>query len=400
MPAADIPMFSGDPDDATKADTISSKTFMKKIHIQLRSDQITGDKDKIAALEDYLKENSPAEKWYHATTTGANPPVTWKQMEAAFVTRFPTPQEAERTPQEYERELLGMKLKVEELDTTVMVGGSQVFTHVQYASRLLELAKLAGIATTASGIWQARDSMPEVIREKVSATQKDWTAFTDAIKGIDCVHIREGAAKAKKNQEIERTVRELATRDKTRQTPMTPVSKMSAQLAQAGLATPRANTALPTTNPFGAGGGRGNLFMQTPNPTELTAEELTKLKEVAEKLGRALLRDDAQGRAEYARRVTIWETVYAGAQPRLELVGYPLSPGTVAPGSGECFSCRKITTPRHRSSECAAAKIPRKESTFRGLVNKYITPVQVNAVADWIDFEDTAEEDFAEGSSE
>ncbi|KAJ7917870.1 hypothetical protein B0H13DRAFT_1869907 [Mycena leptocephala] len=178
---------------------------------------------------------------------------------------------------------------------------------------------------------------------------------------------------------------------------------MSTQLAQTALTTPRANTTPPATNPFGAGGGRGNLFAQTSNPTELTAEEMVKLKEVAEKLGRALLRDDAQGRAEYARCVTIWETAYAGARPRLELVGYPLSPGTTAPGSGECFSCGKVTTPRHRSSECTAAKIPRKESTFRGLVNKYIRtnpPVQVNAVADWMDFGDTVEEDFPEGSSE
>jgi hypothetical protein len=309
MLPTNIPMFSGDPDDATKADALTSKTFMKKIHILLRGDQITGEKEKIAALEDYLKENSPAEKWYHATTTGANPPTTWKQLETAFVTRFSTLQEAEHTPQEYERELLGMKLKVDDLDTTVMVGGSQVFTHVQYASRLLELAKLAGIAATASGIWQARDAMPEVIHEKVLSTQKDWTTFTDTIKGIDCVHIREGVAKAKKNQEMERTVCELATREKTRQMPMTPVSKMSTQLAQTALTTPRANTTPPATNPFGAGGGCGNLFTQMSNPTELTAEETVKLKEVVEKLGCALLRDDAQGRAEYARHVTIWETV-------------------------------------------------------------------------------------------
>ncbi|KAJ7838545.1 hypothetical protein B0H13DRAFT_2367416 [Mycena leptocephala] len=237
--------------------------------------------------------------------------------------------------------------------------------------------------------------MPEVICDKVSATQKDWTTFTDAIKGIDRVHIWEGAAKAKKNQEIERTVRELATRDKTRQTPMTPVSKMSTQLAQAALTTPRANTAPPASTDVGICSHR-RLIPQR------TAEEMVKLKEIAEKLGRALLKDDAQGRAEYVRRVTIWETAYAGTRPRLELVGYLLSPGTAAPGSGECFSCGKVTTPRHRSSECTAAKIPRKESMFRGLVNKYIrtNPVQVNAVADWIDFEDTVEEDFPEGSSE
>ncbi|KAJ6577028.1 hypothetical protein DFH09DRAFT_1311040 [Mycena vulgaris] len=381
MPTANIPEFGGDPD---APDEIASKLFLKKVHIQLRADQLPTDAERIGAVVDYLKDNSPAEKWYTDLLAGANPPTTWKDFEAAFVTRFPTPEKAERTPQEYEP---GRR-------------SSRMYTS---AGRLLELAKLAGIDTTASGIWQARDALPEVIRDKVPAAQRDWKSFTDAIKGIDRVHIREGATKAKKALEMERAIQEL--RDKTRQVPTTPVSKMSAQLAQTALATPRANATPPAQNPFGAGGGRGNLFGSTPTiqTTTLTKEEVAKMKEVSEKLGRALLRDDAQGRAEYARRVTIWETAYAGTRPRLELVGYPLSPGTVPPGSGECFACGKITTPLHRSNECTdAARIPRKEATFRSLVGKYLrtAPVQVNAVADWMDWGDAEEGDFATGSSE
>jgi hypothetical protein len=45
--------------------------------------------------------------------------------------------------QEWERELMGMKLKVKELDTTVQVGSASVFAHVNFASKLLETAKLA-----------------------------------------------------------------------------------------------------------------------------------------------------------------------------------------------------------------------------------------------------------------
>jgi hypothetical protein len=377
---------------------------MKKIRAQMRSDGLTKDSEKIAALEDYLVENSPAEKWYNNTLNGAGAPTTWAQLEKLFVDRFPTPEKAERTPQEYERELLAMKLTVEELDTTVNVSGAEVYTHIRFAGRLLELAKLAGIAATAAGIWQARDALPDVIREKVSAKQTDWTTFTNAIKGIDRVDIREGAAKAKKAQEMERTLRDLAAKDK-RQAPMTPASKVASQLAQVALATPRANSTPPPANPFGAGGGRGNLFgqTQTPNQNEpMTPEALTKLKGIVERLSRALLRDDAAGRAEYTRRITIWENAYAGSRPHLEDVGYPLSPGTVAPGSGECFACGKITTPMHRSNECTGPKLPRRESTFRSIVNKHMrtTPVQVNAVVDWMDFGEAEEEDFLAGLPE
>lgn len=404
MAATEIPMFSGDPDVALKKGTITSKTFMKKIRVQWHRDGMTKDAEKIKALQDYLTENSPAEKWYEDLVNGANTPTTWDNLEAAFISRFPTPEKAERTPQEYERELLGMRLTVEELDKTVEVGVN-IFTHVHFAVRLLELAKLAGIDATASNIWQARDALPEVIREKVPLTQKNWTSFTDTIKGIDCVYIREGAAKARKELEMERTVRDLATRDKAHPPPTTPVSKMTAQLSNAALTTPKTNAASAGVNPFGAGGGKGNLFRQAPagpQSDQLTPEALEVLKGHTERLGRALLWDDAAGRAEYARRMTNWEKVFTGTCLRLETVGYPLSLGTVAPGSGECFGCRKITAPMHRSADCPGPRIPQRESTFRSIVNKHIrtAPMQVNAVANWIDFGEEDEQDFAEGSTD
>ncbi|KAJ6481031.1 hypothetical protein C8R45DRAFT_831845 [Mycena sanguinolenta] len=386
-----IPMFSGDPETATNPNAITPSTFIKKFRAHMRDLTNMGDKERIDALLDYLVEDSPAEKWY-------------KDLKAAFATRFPGPQKAERTTQEWERELAGMKLKVEELDTTVQVSGAPVFAHVHFASKLLETAKLVKIDATTSGIWQSRDALPEVIREKVPPTQANWKDYTDDIKAVDRVHIREGVAKAKKNQEMERIVRDLAARDKGRQPrpePTTPVSKMSMQMSQAALTTPKSATSGVGANPFGAGGGRGTLFGQSP-AAEMNEEGLAKLKTIVEKLGRSLLRDDVTGRAEYARRVSIWENTYAGSRPRLETTGYPLSPATVVPGSGECFSCGKITAPMHRSSDCPGPKVPWKESTFRSIVNKYlrVAPVPVNAVADWMDFGDTDEEDFGAGSTE
>jgi hypothetical protein len=118
--------------------------------------------------------------------------------------RFPGRQKAERTAQEWERELMGMKLKVKELDSTVQVGGTPMFVHINFASKSLETAKLAKIDTTTSGIWQSCDVLPEVLREKVPLTQANWTTYTDAIKAVDHVHICKGVVKAKKAQEMER----------------------------------------------------------------------------------------------------------------------------------------------------------------------------------------------------
>ncbi|KAJ7439823.1 hypothetical protein FB451DRAFT_1415470 [Mycena latifolia] len=401
-------MFSGDPEKSADPNSVTPSTFIKKFCAHMRN--LTGqtDADRINALVDYLEEDSPAEKWYKDLKARQTPPAptTWNEWEAAFMARFPRPQKAERTPQEWERELAGMKLKVEDLDTRVQVGGANVFAHINFASKLLETARLAGIDTSTAGIWQSRDALPEVLREKVPATQTNWTTYMDAIKAVDRTHIRKGVAKAKKAQEMEHVVRELAAQDRGRHTqsaPTTPVTKMSSQLAQTALSTPKAPAATTNANPFGAGGGRGNLFTPGRDNETLTSEELARMRKVVDQLSRSLLNDDGPGRAEYVRRVGVWNTATAGTRPRLELTGYPLSPGTVVPGSGECYGCGKITTPWHRKTECPGPKIDAKETTFRTLVAKYLraAPAPVNVVLDWMDFgEEIDDEGFPEGPSE
>ena len=91
---------------------------------------------------------------------------------------------------------------------------------------------------------------------------------------------------------------------------MTLVSKMSAQLAQSALGTPKANAPPAGTNPFGPGGGRGNLQygQQTGVQSgEMSAEAREKLRSVVTRLSRGMLQDNPQGRAEHARCVALWE---------------------------------------------------------------------------------------------
>ncbi|KAJ6510919.1 hypothetical protein C8R45DRAFT_814468, partial [Mycena sanguinolenta] len=159
------------------------------------------DAQKIDAFPDYLVEDSPAEKWFLALQSSATPAMTWAVLETAFHARFPGPEKVERTTQEWERELAGMRLMLTELNTTVNVGSAEVFAHVHFASRLLELAQLAGIAATPSGIWQSRDALPEVMREKVPSTQADWTTYMAVIRLVDRIYLRESVAKAQKAHE-------------------------------------------------------------------------------------------------------------------------------------------------------------------------------------------------------
>ncbi|KAK7027814.1 hypothetical protein R3P38DRAFT_2526373 [Favolaschia claudopus] len=361
------------------------------------------DVAKIGAFENYLVEGSAAEKWFETLQGGNNAPATWDALEAAFKARFPAPQKAERTQQEWERELLGMRLKLEDVDGTVKVGEAEVYTYIHFAAKLLEVAHLAGIAATAGGIWQSRDALPEVLREKVPSTQANWTTYTTAIKSVDRTYLREATAKARKAQEMERTVADL----KRGTPPLTPVSKMSTQMARAALATPRApgpeRTASPA-NTFGAGGGQGNLFVNR----EVSEVTKANLRRMVEALAKNMLQNDAQGREEYERRINNWNRVHGGAARKpLENTGYPLSPGTAAPLSGECFGCGKVPMPRHLRDKCPGPPIPRNEAIFRGLCAKFLRATAVNAVLEeesplaWIDFATFEDgEDFGEGLSD
>ncbi|KAK6969073.1 hypothetical protein R3P38DRAFT_3244061 [Favolaschia claudopus] len=409
-----VPMFSGDPASA-QATKITPSTFLKKFRSHMmdligNATMTAAEKDamKLAAFTDYLEEDSPAEKWFDALQAGNGAVTTWAALEAAFKARFPAPQKAVRDAQEWERELLGMKLTLGELDTVVKVGGADVYAHINFAARLLEVAHLAGIAATASGVWQSRDALPDVLREKIPATQASWITYTDAIKAIDRVYLRESVAKARKAQEIERTVADL----RRGPAPMTPVSKMASQMARTAIATPRAApVAAPVAGAqggvFGGGGGRGNLF--TP-PKTLRPEEREHLQKIIDTMQGAPP-DDAAGRAVYARRVAGWERMHGdkGRAVRYEHTGYPLSPGTLPPLSGECFGCGKRAIPWHGGKDCPGPRIPHQESTFRAVCARYLrnNTTPVNAVLEdedplaWMDDEyEYGEEDFVAGPSE
>ncbi|KAJ7276698.1 hypothetical protein C8J57DRAFT_1061515 [Mycena rebaudengoi] len=397
-----VPMFSGEPASAG-SEAVTPSTFIKRFRAHMRDlGGVTAqtNAEKIEAFLDYLVEDSPAEKWFKTHQAGATAATTWQALEAAFHVRFPGPVKAERSAQEWERELVGMKLTLEELNTTVKIGGVDVFAHVHYAGRLLEVARLAGIDQTTSGIWQSRDTLPELLREKVSSTHTNWAAYVAEIKAVDRIHIREGVAKAMRAREMERTVADL----KARATPSTPVSKIASQFARTALATPRVSTApVPArAETFGAGGGQGNLF----KAPEMTDEGRDHLRKIVEGLSRSVLQDDAMGRAEYARRVAGWARVHGSARVLLERTGYPISPGTAPPCSGECYSCGKVTTPFHRGANCPGPEVPVKERIFRGLCAKFLKemPIAINAVLDeldWMDFlQDEGQADFGAGPSE
>ena len=94
--------------------------------------------------------------------------MKWEMFEKAFKERFPGVEKATKSNTELERELQEMRLQAEDLGKTEVIQGTDVYTHIVFANRELQLAKRAGIDTGSNLIWQVRDHLPDIIKEKVS----------------------------------------------------------------------------------------------------------------------------------------------------------------------------------------------------------------------------------------
>ena len=361
-----VPTFAG-----SGSDEVQPSEFIKIFRRATRG-SFTDEESWIDGLGDYLKTGSPAEKWFLKANT---PKKVWTAFKTAFEHEFPDVDRAEKTAQDLERELLAMRLQPDSLGKTERYANDDVWTHVAFAQRALDLARRAGIAASTSNIWQVRDALPEVIREKVPERQTNWTMFCDAIKNVDVSHIKEGARKHATEQQEKARIRSemealksavLATR-----VPETPTKGISSQLSRTTI-TQNVPTTTPTPqNPFIAeGGGRGNLFwgQQTvpraprqPNPAINPEEEANIIRNTISQFPMA---ETMQAWMDQVRQ---WRTKNGDGGRVTKYSGFPLRPGGAPPGSNECYRCGKTG---HTRASCTAQPgdlIPEKEAIFRSI---------------------------------
>ena len=126
-----VPTFAG-----TGNDEVQPSEFIKIFRRATRG-SFTDEEGWIDGLGDYLKTGSPAETWFNKPNT---PKKVWTAFKTAFEKEFPDIGRAEKTPQDLERELLAMRLLTENLGKTEKYANDDVWTHVAFAQRALDLA--------------------------------------------------------------------------------------------------------------------------------------------------------------------------------------------------------------------------------------------------------------------
>ena len=375
-----IPEFSGTQDDKSQP-----SDFLKAIKRSFLTSGAMTDDQKISLFELYLKSDSPAEEWYNDANTQKK---NWSDLEKAFKVRFPNTQKATKTAPELERELGTMRMTMEELGKTEKYRGEDVYTHMIFAEKILDLAKRAKVESTTSGLWSIRDGLPEVLREKISENQTDWKAFAQAIKDVDMSHIREGVRKYKEKAASEAQVKADINLLKQRTASVmgnsnSPTKVIRTQLANTAISRQPVNQP-PQNNPFNnTGGGGGNLFSaRPPRPPATEAEKATLRASLAVY---PIQPETPEGEAAYRDQLRAWRHAN-GDSFVTKFTGFPLRPGGAPPGSGECYNCGQAG---HRRAECQATgsqKIPPFEATFQAICSSILGQpgrriAQVNYIA-------------------
>jgi hypothetical protein len=302
-----------------------------------------------------------------------NPQETWSELESAFKTRFPNVKKAMKTSPELERELGAMRIKTEELGKTEKYKGEDIYTHIIFAEKILDLAKRAKVETTTSGLWNVRDELPEVLREKITEDQTSWTAFAQAIKNVDMGHIREGVRKYKEkaasDAQVKADINFLKQRTAAAATTTlnSPTKAIRTQLANTAISQPANRTTQLVTqgDPFGsAGGGGGNLFSNRSARPPATEAEKSTLKASLELY--PIQPETPEGEVAYLDQLRAWRRLN-GESHVSKSTGFPLRPGGGPPGSGECYNCGRTG---HRRIHCQVTntkKIPPLEAVFRAI---------------------------------
>ncbi|KAJ6477927.1 hypothetical protein C8R47DRAFT_644786 [Mycena vitilis] len=136
-------------------------------------------------------------------------------------------------------------------------------------------------------------------------------------------------------------------------------------------ALPSAFTKSLLSTPGSPSAGRGRPSSLSGDP----ARDIQLAQHIAQ--NPRLYANDAAGHQHYSTDMSVWMS-QNGNSASPDYTTFPLSPGTAAAGSKECFRCGMLTVPSHFGrAQCMAQngrEVPTREQNIRGMVGAIVHP--------------------------
>jgi hypothetical protein len=367
-----VQKFFGD----TEKDKQVSKDFLKDMRNLFRS-QLARDAtgaEKIEVFGDQLGTGSPAEKWYEGLGKSTKE-GEWKAFEALFLAKFPTETD-ERGVEEVQRELLGLELRVDDLMKAADEERAEVWPHVVLANRIARLVSEVTPEISTQFIWQVKDKLPGVVRDRLTGSYTTWTAFTTAIKGVDITTVKEAMKRERELEEMKKVVSAIQAKEKERErewsrrmaevekdmvlrrppdSPTAPLRHGLTSISISG-ASGGARSGLPRANLFGAASRAGTRAVEP----EVTPELCDRIRDLIARYPVQPMSD--QGMREYGQQIKAWMERHPNTRLASWETGYPLRPGTKPVCSKECWQCGQGF---HKGEKCISPEVPQPERWWR-----------------------------------
>ncbi|KDQ50105.1 hypothetical protein JAAARDRAFT_142531 [Jaapia argillacea MUCL 33604] len=198
MAATALEPFKGDDDSEESGENFICAFF--------RFTMEADDAKRLAIFKHFLYAGSVADQWYKALAPASL--ASWTALEAAFLVRWPEVKAVVKGEEEYVEELMGLRLKKEDVGKKVEVAGIEVWSHVAWADKIFKLAVGGKISGTKTYISLVRKELPDVIKDKVSSNHADWALFTKAARDIEIEYIKDSTVKIKEEAEREKLMEE------------------------------------------------------------------------------------------------------------------------------------------------------------------------------------------------
>jgi len=332
MATEQVKPFHGDKEDENPEDFLRS--FFRRMGT-------ASDDVKKQQFRYFLQADSTADEWFDDLTAAEK--KDWNAIEDAFNKRWPRKKVVKKTREEYEEEITGTKLQMEDLGKKEKTASRETYSHIAWADKVETIVKGAKIESTTTYIGQVRKELPKLLREKIGAGHIDWTEFLQAVRDVDVDHIRDGVNMWKKERDEQQALKERVRQLETlTASPTAPLRRQMTTFSlgnnQQSPTPPTRQTSGASANPFtSTTGGSGNLFAPKaarPPPTQADRAAL---------LGRLQTYphhpDTEAGRQAHRAQQAEWVKTHGLTTLVTETTPYPLRPGTCPINSGECFTC-------------------------------------------------------------
>ena len=380
MTTEHITPFHGDKDDENPED------FLRSFYRRMGT---ANDDTKKQQFCYFLQADSAADEWFDDLSMAEK--KDWNTIEAAFNKRWPRKKAVKKTKEEYEEEITGTPLQMENLGKKEKTTSRETYSHIAWADKMETMVRGAKIESTTTYIGHVRKELPQLLKEKVGTGHADWTAFLQAVRDVDLDHIKEGVAEWKKDQEERQALKKRV--QQLEKLTASPTAPLRHQMTTFNLENNQHNPAQPTrqtpttpVNPFtSTSGGSGNIFITKSARPPPTQADKTALLARLQKYPHHP--DTEAGRqAQQAE----WIKTHGITAIVTENTPYPLRPGTCPVNSGECFTCGLLGhLGRRDGSTCRGNHaLNTREQNWRAICSRILKDTRTAANIQLVEIDD------------